>query len=145
MSRRRKKAARLWLARQFAHQEGLCFYCDCKMWLSDLGDDKLSPEQIPLRPTRATREHLVRQCEGGGDEPDNLVAACYRCNTNRGDTPWEKYLDQKEADARINCADPESGYSSCVHFVGAETPEFRASDTFFTGESKTWRRKGMRR
>jgi hypothetical protein len=74
------------------------------------------------------------------------VAACQRCNTQRGDTPWEKYLDQKEAEARANCADPDSGHGdmSCVHFVATETPEFQISDTFFAGESKNWRRRVQR-
>ena len=146
MTRRRKKQVRDWLMRQCAHQDERCFYCDCEMWVSNLGDDKLSAEQMMIRHSRATREHLTRQCDGGGDEPDNLVAACQRCNTNRGETPWEEYLDRKEAEARVNCPDPDSGYgdASCVHFVATETPEFRASDTYFTGESKTWRRRVRR-
>jgi hypothetical protein len=58
MTRRRKKKIHDWLMRQCAHQEHRCFYCDVEMWVSDLGDDKLSDEQIRLRSTRATRASI---------------------------------------------------------------------------------------
>lgn len=36
-----------------------------------------------------TRDHLVPRCHGGGDEPDNIVLSCRRCNDVRGATPPE--------------------------------------------------------
>ena len=31
-----------------------------------------------------TVDHLVERDRGGSDDPDNLVAACTRCNSSRG-------------------------------------------------------------
>ena len=34
-------------------------------------------------PTGATIEHVLPKCHGGADHPDNLVMACYDCNSSR--------------------------------------------------------------
>jgi 5-methylcytosine-specific restriction endonuclease McrA len=58
----------------FQHQGGKCFYCEATMWL----------EGPPgARSLRCTAEHLIPRSEGGGDGPDNIVAACARCNHTR--------------------------------------------------------------
>ncbi|WP_446719574.1 HNH endonuclease [Hydrogenophaga sp. OTU3427] len=66
----------------FQQQCGRCWYCGVQMW-------HLSPEELPGVPARAasrlrcTAEHLIAQCDGGCDEPDNVVAACAHCNQTR--------------------------------------------------------------
>ncbi|PAU65019.1 hypothetical protein BZL41_08205 [Pseudomonas sp. PIC25] len=69
----------------YLRQNGRCFYCGASMWLE-------SPEAfarehgIPIERTgrfRCTAEHLKARSEGGGDDPDNIVAACTFCNHNR--------------------------------------------------------------
>ena len=34
-------------------------------------------------PDNLTAEHLIRRAGGGQDTPENVVAACARCNTDR--------------------------------------------------------------
>jgi len=68
----------------FKRQEGLCYYCGIRMWLS-------SPEELPGPPRksaavaklRCTAEHLTPQSEGGRDTTSNIVAACAHCNQTR--------------------------------------------------------------
>jgi len=39
-------------------------------------------------PGYPTVEHLKRQCEGGTDDPVNLVVACLKCNSGRHLPGW---------------------------------------------------------
>lgn len=39
----------------------------------------------------ATLEHVVPQCQGGGNEDWNLVMACHRCNALRDIQGWEEF------------------------------------------------------
>ena len=51
-------------------------------------------------PDARTREHIMPSSFGGGDGDENVVAACYRCNTARGrDLTWVAYSEHK-GDAR---------------------------------------------
>lgn len=34
-----------------------------------------------------TRDHVVPRCRGGTNEPWNIVAACWRCNIDKGTKP----------------------------------------------------------
>lgn len=68
-------------AQAFSRQDGRCHYCKVRMWL-------LSPEELGLTVNRAaklkcTAEHLQALRDGGQDQPDNIVAACLRCNEMR--------------------------------------------------------------
>lgn len=46
---------------------------------------------LKIQPHRtATREHLVRRCEGGGNG-DNLTLACRFCNNGRDDRTVEQH------------------------------------------------------
>lgn len=40
----------------------------------------------------ATREHVVPVSHGGGDEDDNIVMACARCNSDRGVSDPYNYI-----------------------------------------------------
>ena len=37
-----------------------------------------------------TVEHLKRQCEGGKNDPENLVVACRKCNSGRHSLCWDQ-------------------------------------------------------
>jgi len=50
-------------ARVLEKSKGVCHYC-----------------QIPLTVYTTTIEHLIPRCRGGDGSPENLVAACERCN-----------------------------------------------------------------
>ena len=69
----------------FRRQGGLCFYCNLPLWLDDPDAFRkrypLSARQHELR--RCTAEHLTARQDGGGDEPGNVVAACWVCNVRR--------------------------------------------------------------
>ncbi len=67
------------LLRLCAAQDGACFYCGRTMTLS-IGN------------RRATIDHRVPLSRGGRHDPDNLVAACYRCNQWKGDEEEETFL-----------------------------------------------------
>jgi 5-methylcytosine-specific restriction endonuclease McrA len=40
---------------------------------------------------QVTLDHLRCRVNGGSNEASNLVTACLRCNSQRGDTPWRQY------------------------------------------------------
>lgn len=40
----------------------------------------------------ATLEHVIPLARGGSDHPDNMVAACFWCNQERGHVPIHLYL-----------------------------------------------------
>lgn len=69
----------------FRAQNGCCFYCGLPMWEDD-------PERFAqtlgltagqAQKLRSTAEHLKARCDGGGDHPSNIVAACAHCNHKR--------------------------------------------------------------
>lgn len=66
-------------------QGGKCYYCRCVMWLR-------CPDELPMRygitakqarSLQCTAEHVIARCDGGSDFPENIVAACRRCNLMR--------------------------------------------------------------
>jgi 5-methylcytosine-specific restriction endonuclease McrA len=59
----------------FVRQGGKCFYCELPMWL---GASAAGPKSL-----RCTAEHLIARSEGGSDSPNNVVAACAKCNHTR--------------------------------------------------------------
>lgn len=61
----------------YLRDEFRCAYCE-----RDLRD---------ARREEVTLDHLIPRCEGGGNENANLVTACLRCNSQRGDAPWREY------------------------------------------------------
>jgi len=64
------------LSTLISQQNNKCYYCSCEM-----NSVKNSSQQ-------ATVEHLIDKWSSPKhvkiDTPDNLVAACYRCNNSRG-------------------------------------------------------------
>ena len=70
-------------ARAFRLQAGRCYYCACSMWQDNPEEVGLLPRSKASRFFKCTAEHLVARCEGGTDTADNIVAACYLCNSRR--------------------------------------------------------------
>ncbi|MCF1502934.1 HNH endonuclease [Afifella sp. H1R] len=76
-------------------QNHRCAYCGTRMVLR--GIDKKPKRRAPgmsWRETRAnwllrvaTKDHVVPRSMGGGNDRDNLVAACVWCNKYRGNQP----------------------------------------------------------
>lgn len=91
----RQRKAKFQLRSLYRDQEGICCYCDGPTWLPRhhtqerarriLGIPDTGPgSRKLLEAARATREHLKRRADGGGDH-GNLKMACNYCNTHRGD------------------------------------------------------------
>jgi hypothetical protein len=60
-------------------QESLCFYCK----------RIIEPNHLNAR-HRATFDHFLPLCRGGPDTPENLVAACHKCNQLKSGSIWEE-------------------------------------------------------
>lgn len=69
-------------------QGGVCFYCGCVLTVA-LGRDDT-----------ATFDHVVPRSKGG-QGPDNLVAACLKCNGAKGDMPASDFIYLVKADKRV--------------------------------------------
>lgn len=79
----------------FETQGGRCFYCDLPMWQYDpvafATRFRITARQA--KRFRCTAEHLVARCEGGKTLRENIVAACWYCNSRR------QRIDGKRFDA----------------------------------------------
>lgn len=66
-------------------QKGRCFYCSLPIWEDDVNAfmKQYGLSERQARALRATAEHLVARQDGGRDTPDNIAAACPRCNFSR--------------------------------------------------------------
>lgn len=69
----------------FKGQNGRCHYCGLPMWLKQPTEltAKYRITEGEVSRLRCTAEHLVAKQDGGTDSKDNIVAACYFCNTRR--------------------------------------------------------------
>lgn len=70
---------------KFGLQGGRCYYCCQPMWCANPSHFART-HGLTIARTRhlkATAEHLVARCEGGTDTRDNIVAACWFCNSRR--------------------------------------------------------------
>lgn len=66
-------------------QNHLCFYCCFPMWHHD-SEVFSRDHRLPKRFTKylqCTAEHLVARQNNGTDAADNIVAACFWCNSMR--------------------------------------------------------------
>lgn len=64
--------------RVFEKSNGICAYC---------GTDLVKNGNWHV-------DHVVPICRGGKDEIENLVAACHRCNTKKGDKPANEIISE---------------------------------------------------
>jgi len=75
----------------FRRQAGRCYYCGVLMWAKE-GDAFARSHGVSLSAVRllkCTAEHLQARQDGGKDSPQNIVAACLRCNRLRHQG-WKK-------------------------------------------------------
>ncbi|GJE77761.1 HNH endonuclease [Methylorubrum suomiense] len=74
---------------------GTCCYCGCQTYLPRSEPRAVVAARFglalgqpgvkkALRRRTATREHIVRKADGGGDNRRNLTIACHLCNITRG-------------------------------------------------------------
>lgn len=70
--------------RAFREQRGRCFWCNRDM------AKKRKKGVLPSN--QCTTEHLIPTAKGGTDQDWNIVAACNRCNNERGDMPADQWL-----------------------------------------------------
>ncbi|MGX0879456.1 5-methylcytosine-specific restriction endonuclease McrA [Roseovarius sp. MBR-154] len=66
-------------------QEGRCYYCGLPMWDPETDHDMpaIFRAQSMQKALRCTAEHLLPRAEGGANSSNNIVAACWYCNTRR--------------------------------------------------------------
>ena len=70
------EAKRLWRRGIKEHFDCTCIYCGETYDINDL-----------------TIDHVHPRCRGGGDA-HNTVAACLKCNQNKGSQHWKDFIEQ---------------------------------------------------
>ena len=76
---------RKYRGRKYGAQHHTCFYCAFPMWTqapADFAHKYCISVREALR-FRCTAEHLRARCDGGTSRVDNIVAACWFCNSQR--------------------------------------------------------------
>lgn len=70
---------------KFQAQKAQCYYCCQPMWLENPARFAVEHGLTTgnARHLQATAEHLTARCDGGRNTPDNIVAACWFCNSHR--------------------------------------------------------------
>ena len=97
-----------------SEQNWRCCYCGVRMFAGEPMECAMAycvanrlpssnPKKVAklLRWRLATVEHLLRRCDGGGNERGNLASACGWCNSNRQDrtsTDWWQEVQELIAD-----------------------------------------------
>lgn len=100
------------LTKLFDAAGGVCMYCGCDTYVPSRHPRAETLQRfgltagVPgvkkaLRSRQATREHLVRVVDGGGDSTRNLGLSCQHCNITRGAATPEQH---REAVARAVAA-----------------------------------------
>jgi 5-methylcytosine-specific restriction endonuclease McrA len=67
--------------RAFVNQKGQCHYCGLPMLPTDCDSSNRTVDA--RRCLKATAEHLIARCDGGGTTATNIVAAHALCNMRR--------------------------------------------------------------
>ncbi|WP_353957265.1 HNH endonuclease [Pelomonas sp. SE-A7] len=66
----------------FVQQGGRCWYCCVRMWCAS-PIELASARHKGMASLKCTAEHLLAKSEGGKDQANNVVAACWHCNRTR--------------------------------------------------------------
>lgn len=72
-------------------QSGRCAYCGIQMQMWRYRKWRRVPRDA------ATLDHIIPKCRGGKHRRDNLVAACYGCNNEKGALTGEEFMMLKAA------------------------------------------------
>lgn len=75
------------LRRIYDAQRGICAYCKRPML-----DPRWHLQRTPIQDDWPTRDHFIPIADGGTDNDDNIVIACYQCNNAKGNTPAEEFI-----------------------------------------------------
>jgi hypothetical protein len=69
----------------FEAQAGRCYYCHLPMWKENARRfaRTYGITRAQAKAFRCTAEHLQAKQDGGGDEQENIAAACHYCNERR--------------------------------------------------------------
>ena len=101
MSKQRKSLASP-RKQAFTRQSGRCFYCGAPMWQHNpeqfASQHKLSLKQARL--LKCTGEHLTAHSDGGQASTENIVAACWYCNSRRHKTAEPRSPDSHREHVR---------------------------------------------
>jgi len=73
------------------NQSGKCVYCGRQTWI--LGRHKAGSKDL-----QATLEHVIPACDGGTNQPNNLVCSCTQCNKHRGHMPHDVFKKVRACD-----------------------------------------------
>ena len=94
-------------ARAFDAQQGLCFYCNLpKAATPEKLQSFARTNGLKAREARAllaTAEHLHARQDGGGDSPENILAAHLVCNMRRHRTPRPKSPEEYRFRVQRRC------------------------------------------
>lgn len=71
----------------FKRQGGLCYWCYQPMVRAL--SDRTGQLRTDGNPLTLTADHLVQHAHGGKITPENIVAACRRCNNSRHQPGWK--------------------------------------------------------
>lgn len=92
------------IIRLSAEQGHRCAYCGVLLAVPGIDAKPRWPapaaERRSFKYRKATRDHVVPRCDGGGDEWGNLVAACHWCNGFRGNQPANDAFERIQSQVR---------------------------------------------
>lgn len=83
--RNTRKSLKIPRNKAFREQEGHCFYCSRPMWCENPDEFSIAHgvRKPLLRQCQCTGEHLKPHSCGGTASKENIVAACFYCNSKR--------------------------------------------------------------
>lgn len=90
MASRFKRYLRRRREKLFLAQKGLCFYCAQPMLLATVHTGQKQPPRL------VTLDHIVPKSAGGTIGNDNTVAACAKCNQERGTEDARLFMLRKQ-------------------------------------------------
>ena len=110
-----------------AKTDGLCWYC---------GERLTYVEGAPVKEMDFTIDHVKPVAHGGGNEMENLVPACKRCNSAKGDLT----LDEFRRDFAHGALALRRGQLIYLKNLGIDVTlyERKGRDCRFFGEALDW-------
>jgi hypothetical protein len=104
----------------FNDQHGRCYYCGAPMWIEKKGEfsAKYRVSKKLAKRLRCTAEHLIARQDGGTDDRENIVAACYFCNSTRHHHPLNALSPVKYRKKVLQCLRSQKWHpKECLHML----------------------------